>query len=150
MSPGIEGLVETSNNLAIAQIQGGQVNILSSQRSASASRLAEVTSVVHAVAELAGAACRDNNKYPAWQPDMDSPLLRQAVQTYQRLFGKDPILEVIHAGLECAIIGERYPGIQMISFGPTIRSPHSPNERLYIPSIEPVWQLLAGLLESVE
>jgi len=93
---------------------------------------------------------RDNNKYPAWQPDMDSPLLRQAVQTYQRLFGKDPILEVIHAGLECAIIGERYPGIQMISFGPTIRSPHSPNERLYIPSIEPVWQLLAGLLESVE
>jgi dipeptidase D len=150
MSPAIEGLVETSNNLAMAQIQDGQVNILSSQRSASASRLAEVTSVVHAVAELAGAACRDNNKYPAWQPDMDSPLLRLAVQTYQRLFGKDPIIEVIHAGLECAIIGERYPGIQMISFGPTIRGPHSPNERLYIPSIEPVWQLLAGLLESIE
>jgi dipeptidase D len=150
MSATIEGLVETSSNLAVAHIADGRMKILSSQRSASASRLTEVTARVRAVAELAGGVCADDNKYPAWQPDMHSSLLRQAIQVYHSLFGEQPKLQVIHAGLECAIIGERYPGTQMISFGPTIRSPHSPKERLFIPSVEPVWRLLAGLLEVIE
>jgi len=149
MSPAIKGLVETSSNLAIARIHQGHLNILSSQRSAVASRLGEVTATVHAVADLAGASCRDDNKYPAWQPDMDALLLLQARDVYKTLFDKDPCLQVIHAGLECAVIGDRYPGMQMISFGPTIRNPHSPTERLHIPSIEPVWRLLVGLLEVV-
>lgn len=149
MSPSIEGLVETSRNLAIARIAGGHLSILSSQRSALMSRLAEVTATVHAVADLAGATTLDENKYPAWQPDMDSPLLRQARQVYVSVFDKEPTIQVIHAGLECAIIGDRYPGMQMISFGPTIRNPHSPSERLHIPSVGSVWQLLVGLLETV-
>jgi dipeptidase D len=149
MSPMIKGLVETSSNLAVARVQEGRLSLLSSQRSALASRLAEVTATVHAVADLAGATCLDENKYPAWQPDMDAPLLHRARQVYMELFDKEPRIQVIHAGLECAIIGDRYPGMQMISFGPTIRSPHSPAERLNIPSVDLVWRLLVRLLEVV-
>jgi dipeptidase D len=149
MSPVIKGLVETSSNLAVTRVQDGRLTLLSSQRSALASRLAEVTATVHAVAELAGATCLDENKYPAWQPDMDAPLLHRARKVYMELFDKDPRIQVIHAGLECAIIGDRYPGMQMISFGPTIRSPHSPAERLNIPSVDLVWRLLVRLLEVI-
>jgi dipeptidase D len=126
------------------------MHLLSSQRSSLASRLGEVNASVHAVAELAGAVCKDENKYPAWQPDVNAPLLRQAAVVYRTLFKKEPVVQVIHAGLECAIIGDRYPGMQMISFGPTIRNPHSPTERLHIPSVALVWQFLAALLEVVD
>lgn len=148
MSSMIKGLVETSSNLATARVQNGRLTLLSSQRSALASRLAEITGTVHAVADLAGATFRDENKYPAWQPDMNAPLLHRARQVYLALFDKEPRIEAIHAGLECAIIGDRYPGMQMISFGPTIRSPHSPAERLNIPSVDLVWRLLVRLLEA--
>jgi dipeptidase D len=149
MSPNLSGLVETSSNLATASVQDGRLRILTSQRSSVLSRLAEITAVVRAVAELAGAEVKEENKYPPWPPRMDDPLLRQAKQIYTRLFGKAPVIQVIHAGLECAIIGAMYPGMQMISLGPTIRSPHSPSERLHIPSVGQVGQLLAALLEEL-
>ncbi|MBI5896287.1 MAG: aminoacyl-histidine dipeptidase [Desulfobacterales bacterium] len=149
MSPSLSGLVETSSNLAITCVKEGRLRILTSQRSAVVSRLAEITAAVRAVAELAGVEVREENKYPPWPPRMEDPLLQQAKETYAQLFGKQPVIQVIHAGLECAIIGAMYPGIQMISLGPTIRSPHSPSERLHIPSVQQVWQFLVALLERL-
>lgn len=149
MSPSLPGLVETSSNLATVSVKAGRMHILSSQRSALASRLAEITATVRAVAELAGAEGCDENKYPPWPPETSSPLLRTAKEVYAQLFSKEPVIQVIHAGLECAIIGALYPGMQMISLGPTIRSPHSPTERLYIPSVEQVWRFLVALLARI-
>jgi dipeptidase D len=149
MSPDFSGLVESSSNLAIASVQEGRLRILTSQRSSVRSRLAEITAAVRAVAELAGAQVEEENKYPPWPPSAEDPLLQQAKETYARLFGKPPVIQVIHAGLECAIIGAMYPGMQMLSLGPTIRSPHSPSERLHIPSVGRMWRLLAALLENM-
>lgn len=149
MSSLTNGAVETSCNLATAALSDGCLRILSSQRSAHPSRLEEITETVHAVAELAAAAHRDDNHYPPWPPDRESPLLKTAQRVYQDLYGQDPVLQVIHAGLECAIIGASHPGMQMISFGPTIQNPHSPTERLHIPSVEKVWHFLVALLATL-
>ena len=146
MSTRLPGLVETSNNLATVTLGKGKLTILTSQRSAIASRLDALMTTIQAVAALAGARLRTNNSYPAWQPDMEARLLKQAIAVYQRLFAREPVIQVIHAGLECAIIGDLYPGMEMISFGPTIRNPHSPDERLHIPSVEKVWEFLTALL----
>ncbi|MFZ1983269.1 MAG: aminoacyl-histidine dipeptidase [Desulfatitalea sp.] len=146
MSPNLPGVVETSSNLATVSVKAGRLHILSSQRSALSSRLTEITATVRAVAELSEAEAHEENKYPPWTPEMRSPLLQTAKEVYARIFAKEPVIQVIHAGLECAIIGALYPGMQMISLGPTIRSPHSPTERLYIPSVDQVWQLLVALL----
>lgn len=149
MSRNLENLVETSSNLAVVDITLQQCAIQTSQRSAVASRLTDITETVHAAAFLAEAQVRDGNQYPPWPADMQAPLLRKSRQTYTRLFGKEPKIEIIHAGLECAIIGDQYPGMQMISFGPTIENPHSPTERLNIPSVEKVWQFLVALLAAL-
>lgn len=149
MSTTLEGLVETSSNLATMAVEGDNLSILVSQRSAVASRLAALTSKVHAIAALAGATVSDSNKYPPWQPDMAADLLNTARTVYAELFGAPPVLQVIHAGLECAIIGERSPGMQMISFGPDIENPHSPTERMHIPSVEKVWRFLVALLARI-
>jgi dipeptidase D len=149
MSMELEGLVETSSNLATVDIAGSRISVVSSQRSAIMSCLDEITAMVHSVAGLAGAAVQDQDAYPAWQPDMDSALLRRSKSVYRQLFGQEPVIQVIHAGLECAIIGDIYPGIDMISFGPTLCNPHSPDERLYIPSIAKVWDFLVALLAQM-
>lgn len=149
MSAELEGLVETSNNLATVDLQDGRVTIVSSQRSAVMSCLDEITARVHAIAALAGADVRDQDAYPAWQPDLESVLLSNSRVVYRELFGREPVIQVIHAGLECAIIGDLYPGMDMISFGPTLRSPHSPDERLYIPSIGKVYNFLIALLAQM-
>ena len=101
------------------------------------------------MASLAGAEARDSDAYPAWQPDMNSALLRYAQECYRRLYSRDPVIQVIHAGLECAVIGDIYPGMDMISFGPTLQNPHSPDERLFIPSISKVWDFLVALLKQL-
>lgn len=149
MSAQLEGLVETSSNLATVNLKGNAVSVVSSQRSAVSSKLEAITASVHAVAGLAGAEARDSDVYPAWQPDMNSALLGCAEECYRRLYGQDPVIQVIHAGLECAVIGDIYPGMDMISFGPTLQSPHSPDERLFIPSISKVWDFLAALLKQL-
>jgi dipeptidase D len=149
MSPELEGVVETSSNLATVHLTDGQLKAVSSQRSAAASRLDEITAAVHAVAQLAGASTKDQDAYPPWQPQLDSALLNRSKKAYRMLYQQEPVIQVIHAGLECAVIGDLYPGMDMISFGPTIRDPHSPDERIWIPSIEKVWTFLKALLEEI-
>jgi dipeptidase D len=148
MSADIEGLVETSNNLATLALSGTGVEILSSQRSAVMTRLAEITARIHAVADLAGAAATDENSYPAWEPSLDSALLQRCKAVYRDRFGRDPVVQTIHAGLECGLIGARKPGMDMISFGPTIENPHSPDEKLFVPSVARVWDFIVQLLAS--
>jgi dipeptidase D len=148
MSLVFENLVETSSNLARVTLEKNALHILTSQRSSMTSKLEEITSTIEAAAALAGAKTRRENDYPPWQPNMDSELLQRCTELYRKLFNQEPVIEAIHAGLECAIIGSKYPGMDMISLGPTIENPHSPDERLHIPSIERVWEFLVALLLS--
>ncbi|MCU0486114.1 MAG: aminoacyl-histidine dipeptidase [Anaerolineales bacterium] len=150
MSPAIQGLVETSNNLAIVEIRNSLLNVLSSQRSSARSRLDELTARIEALALLAGASVNSNPAYPGWNPNMASPLLARCQETYRKLFGIEPGVESCHAGLECGIIGSKFDGMDMISFGPTIKDCHSPDERVYIPSISRVWDFLVNLLASYQ
>jgi dipeptidase D len=148
MSHQIPGLVETSNNLAKINTKDSIIEIITSQRSNIMSRLAEITDHVKAVSALAGAETLNENAYPAWQPKMDSPLLSRCVHIYTSLFGIKPQIEVIHAGLECGIIGSKYPHMDMISLGPTIKGAHSPDEKLHLPSVEKIRTFLEALLAS--
>jgi dipeptidase D len=148
MSASIEGFVETSNNLAVVELVDGALNVTSSQRSTVMSRLEELNRRIEATARLAGAQVTHTDGYPAWGPKMDSSLLQKSVQVYQELFGQRPEVKIIHAGLECGIIGERCGDMDMISLGPTIKNAHSPNEMLHIPSVGRVWSLLISLLDT--
>jgi dipeptidase D len=149
MSTDIEGLVETSNNEAEVKLDGEALVLLSSQRSSVVSRLEGHTRRIEALGRLAGGTAKSGTGYPPWQPNMDSPLLARAQRIYRALHGKDPVVEVIHAGLECGIIGDRYPDMDMISIGPTIVDPHSPDERLLIPTVGQVWDYLVALLADL-
>ena len=136
MSETIQGLVETSNNLATVRTTENEITIVSSQRSSNNPRLAEISGKVEAIAKLAGAWIEHEPGYPAWEPDLKSELLLKCKQVYTETFGEEPEIKVIHAGLECGIIGSVHDGMEMISFGPTIKDPHCPSERIFIPSIE--------------
>ena len=146
----MDDLVETSSNLATMDFVPSKSNVsfLSSQRSASMSRLSEITGRIEAIASLAGAATTMQNSYPAWEPNMSSSLLNRCKSIYKEQFNKDPAVKAIHAGLECGLIGAKKKDMDMISFGPTIRFPHSPSEKLFVPSLPKVWIFLLQLLES--
>ncbi|MCG6892647.1 MAG: aminoacyl-histidine dipeptidase [Desulfobacteraceae bacterium] len=144
----IPGLVETSNNLATVAMCEDELHILTSQRSSLMSRMDEMTGKIISVAALAGSGTETDNEFPPWPANMASPLLQRCSTVYRKLFRQEPKVELIHAGLECAIIGDRYPDMDMISFGPDIENPHSPDERLNIPSIEKVWDFMVALLAS--
>lgn len=148
MSETIQGLVETSNNLATVRTVENEVMIVSSQRSSNNLRLEEISKKVENAAKLAGAWVEHGPKYPAWEPDLKSELLLKCKQVYTETFGKEPEVEVIHAGLECGIIGSMHEGMEMISFGPTIKDAHSPSEKIFIPSIEKVWTFLENLFKT--
>ena len=148
MSAEFPDLVETSTNFATLKTTASSVDILTSQRSSVATRLNEISFRIEALAALTGARVRRNNSYPPWQPDPSSALLDRCKTVFRQTFDADPRVAAIHAGLECALIGDSSPGMQMISFGPTIEDPHSPNERLYIPSLERIWNFLVALLVS--
>ncbi|HHV23378.1 MAG TPA: aminoacyl-histidine dipeptidase [Methanosarcina sp.] len=150
MSDTIQGLVETSNNLATVRTSENEIMIVSSQRSSNNPRLAEISGKVEAVAKLAGAWIEHELGYPAWEPDLKSELLLKCRQVYYETFGKKPEIKVIHAGLECGIIGSVHEGMEMISLGPTIKDPHCPSERIFIPSIEKIWIFLEDLLKSYQ
>jgi dipeptidase D len=150
MSTDIEDLVETSNNLARLRTENGQLNVLTSQRSSLISRLNALTNRIEAVARLAGGEGHSGDGYPPWQPNMDSPLLAKSLKIYEKLFNKKPKVEVIHAGLECGIIGDKNPGMDMISIGPTLKFPHSPDEKILIPTIGMVWNFVAELLKELK
>ena len=149
MSANVEGFVETSTNLAVIDLKDDGLRITTLQRSNGMSRLDEIDRRIEAIARLAGAEINFTEGYPAWQPDMNSPLLARALNVYESLFKQKPVVEMIHAGLECGIIGDRCGGLDMLSFGPTIKGAHSPDEKLYIPSVERVRDFLIELLQSL-
>lgn len=149
MSHAVEGLVETSTNLAVVKTGDDNVAVLTSQRSSVPSGLDDVANMVAAVGKLAGTEIHQGNGYPAWQPNPDSPLLKTAKDVYKELYGKEPEVKAIHAGLECGIIGDKFPGMDMISFGPTILGAHSPDERVQISTVEKFWDFLTALLEHL-
>jgi dipeptidase D len=148
-SQDIEGLVETSNNLALISIDEGQLKVLTSQRSSIESRVDALTHRIEAVARLVGGKVYSDTRYPAWQPNMDSSLLAKSIDVYKKLFAKAPAVEAIHAGLECGIIGDKFPGMDMISIGPTIKDPHSPDEKIHIGSIGMIWDFMVALLKAL-
>ncbi|NJD09199.1 MAG: aminoacyl-histidine dipeptidase [Gemmatimonadetes bacterium] len=150
MSADIPGLVETSTNVAAVHTTRRGIELISSQRSSVTSELDEACQSVRAVCTLGGAAAETSAGYPGWKPDLNSPILRIAQQTYRSLYGKDPAVKAIHAGLECGIIGERYPGMDMVSFGPTLEGVHSPDEKIHLDTVPKFWDLLLEILKTVD
>jgi dipeptidase D len=148
MSDDIAGLVETSTNLAVVGRAGDRVEILLSSRSSVASALLALRQRIGATAALAGASAEEEGGYPAWQPDVSSRLLSIVKAVYAEIVG-DPKVGAIHAGLECGIIGEKYDGMDMISFGPQIEFPHSPDERVRIDSVGTFYVVLRAVLERL-
>ena len=142
-------MVETSNNVASVATSDNEINIVTSQRSNVMSNLENETNTVKAAFELAGAEIKMSDGYPAWKMNPDSKLTKVAVESYKKLFGKEPIVKGIHAGLECGLFSERYPNLDMVSFGPTLRDVHTPDERLYIPTVQMVWDHLLDILKNV-
>lgn len=136
MSKQAPGIVESSVNLATIREGEGRLTVLLSQRSDKAAGLAWLVAKSEALARLAGATIETGVGYPGWAPDPASPLLLRARQVYRQLFGSEPAIEIIHAGLECGIIGAQNPGMEMLSLGPTVKNPHSPEEKLHLPSLD--------------
>ena len=149
MSPDIPGLVQTSTNLATVSTKDGVVEIETSQRSAIESGKLAAGRMVATICRLAGFEVEHMGGYPGWKPEPGSDIVRQAQAVHQEVLGKIPELVAMHAGLECGVIGEKHPGMQMISFGPHIVDVHSPSERLKISSVAPFWAFLTGLLERL-
>lgn len=149
MSPEIEGLVETSTNLATVVLQKDVLRIGTSQRSSLESAKKYIASSVAAVFSLSGANVLTADGYPGWKPDLNSPTLKTAKSIYQESYKAEPLIKAIHAGLECGILGDKYPGLDMISFGPSITGAHSPDERVNIPSVGKFYELLKSILEKL-
>lgn len=149
MSNEMEGLVETSNNLAIVKSENGVILIRCLLRSSVDSAKDELEQMIHSVANLAGANSVFDGKYPGWKPNPDSPILKTMLDVYHKKYGKVPEVKGIHAGLECGILGGSYPDWDMISFGPTIRSPHSPDERVSIPTVQKFYDFLVETLKHI-
>ncbi len=145
----LDWLVETSSNVASVKTTDNEVEILSSQRSCVMSNLDNMCNTVAAVYRLAGAKVVTTDGYPAWKMNPQSKLVDITVETYKKLFGKDPKVLGIHAGLECGLFSERYPNLDMVSFGPTLRFVHTPDERLHIPTVQMVWDHLLEILKNI-
>lgn len=152
MSKEIEGLVETSTNLASVRMHHAQktIEIVTSQRSAIESEKRAIAQKVHQVFEEAGATVTHGEGYPGWSPNLQSPLLRITQEAYRNLFQKEPKVKAIHAGLECGLFLQKYPGLDMISFGPTLQGVHSPDECIEIPTVELFWQHLIEVLRTIK
>ncbi len=149
MSPDIPGLVQTSTNLAVVALKDGTIEIATSQRSAIRSSILAAGKLVATACRLAGFEAESGGGYPGWKPEPESEIVQKLKAVYKDQFGSDPKLIAMHAGLECGVIGEKYPGMQMASFGPQIEHPHSPGERVQISSVETFWKYLKAVLENV-
>lgn len=150
MSTRMEGMVETSTNLASVKfIEGDKILITTSQRSELESRKWMAAEMVEATFKLAGAEVTHSDGYPGWTPNPNSAILKTTINTYKKLFGVEPVVRSIHAGLECGLFLEKYPNLDMVSFGPTIKGAHSPDERLDIKSTEKFWKHLVEVLEKI-
>ncbi|MCX6229879.1 MAG: M20/M25/M40 family metallo-hydrolase, partial [Bacteroidia bacterium] len=149
MSTRMPGLVETSTNLASVKFKpGNKIEITTSQRSDLGSAILDASAMVHSVFQLIGADTRSGEGYPGWTPNPSSELLELTKQAYITLFNQTQIVRSIHAGLECGLFLEKFPGLDMISFGPTMRGVHSPDERINIETVDKFWKLLVKVLEN--
>jgi dipeptidase D len=149
MSPDIPGLVETSSNLAVVKEQNGVIRVVTSSRSSVAPTLASVLSQVRSAAELAGASATLKDGYPGWKPNLDSKALAAVRAVYKKRWNKEPHVTAIHAGLECGLLGEKIPGLDMVSFGPQIEGAHSPDERVNVASVDRFWGALSEVLDRL-
>lgn len=150
MSRDLEGLVETSTNLASVKMkEGNTIMVTTSQRSSVESRKWDIAYQVEALFELAGATVTHGDGYPGWAPNMHSPIMKLASDAYEELYGIRPAVKAIHAGLECGLFKEKHPHLDMVSFGPTLQGVHSPSERMHIPAVERFWGQLTRTLEKV-
>ncbi len=149
MSDAIPGLVETSTNVAVLTQGPRTVQLATSQRSLVASCIGEMVTTVRTILEMGGAKATGADPYPGWKPNMESPILATSVRTYTELYGLEPRVEAIHAGLECGIIGEKLDGMDMVSLGPTIKGAHSPDEKVEIAAVEKYWEYLLAILRNV-
>ena len=147
--PELPDVVETSNNLAIIKSDGNSIILRALMRSSVESRKEELASMVESVFLLAGAKVDLVGGYPGWKPNLESPILKQMTKVYEDKYGKTPKVMIIHAGLECGILGTHYPKMDMISFGPTIRYPHSPDEKVNIATVAKFWDYLLATLENI-
>jgi len=149
MSYDVPGLVETSTNLAKTSIEKDRAVIEMSSRSATKSELEDMRGRIKAIASLAGAKTTEDEPYPGWKPNLDSKILALAKKVFREMYGKEPKVEAIHAGLECGIIGEKFPGMDMISIGPTIKYPHSPDEQVEISTVDKFYKYVLKILENI-
>ena len=150
MSREIENFVETSTNLASVKMDDKQIHIATSQRSSVESAKHAAAQKIEATFRMIGAHVSHGDGYPGWTPNPDSKVLKVGVETYKRMFGHDPIVRAIHAGLECGLIGEKYPNMDMISYGPTLRGVHAPGEKIEIKTVEMFWNLTCEILRNLK
>lgn len=149
MSQEIAELVETSTNLATVFSEGDELIIGTSQRSSIENSKRNIARAVRAVFELSGAQVKVSDGYPGWQPNMDSQILKLSKNVYTNLFSREPLVKAVHAGLECGILSDKYPGLDMISFGPTIEGAHSPDEKVKIADVDKFYRLLKNILTEI-
>lgn len=144
----VDGVVETSDNVGVVTVSGQQLSVLMLVRSLRDSGMDALVAQVAAIGRLAGCKVETSGRYPGWTPDPDSPLLQLGLEVYRRKFGQEAAVKVIHAGLECGLLGSKYPGMDMLSFGPTIRGAHSPDERVDVATVLQFWELLKAILSA--
>jgi dipeptidase D len=149
MSDRAPGVVETSNNIAMVRTGASSVVIECLLRSSLGSARKDLANMIESVISLSGASVRFSGEYPGWQPDPDSPIVKLMEKSYAALFGKKLAVKVIHGGLECGIIGAKYPGMELVACGPTIRFPHSPDEKLLIQAVPRFWSFLLEVLKRI-
>lgn len=147
--PSMPGIVETSSNLAIVNIDSSKAEVLILARSSNDGMMAYEETMIESCFGMAGMKVELSGRYGAWQPDFESPITARMVDVYRDLFKEEAKVQVVHAGLECSLIGEVYPNMDLVSFGPTLRSPHTPDERCHIPSVEKFWVFLKALLAQI-
>ena len=147
--PSIPSVVETSSNLGIITIGEGKADVLILARSSNETMMEYIQEMQEACFSMAGMKVEYGGQYGAWQPNFDSPITATMVKVHKALFNEDAKVQVCHAGLECSIIGGVYPHMDLVSFGPTLRSPHTPNERCHIPSVAKFWTFLKALLKEI-
>ncbi|MGJ8515522.1 beta-Ala-His dipeptidase [Carnimonas bestiolae] len=145
----VPGVVETSNNIGIVELEGGRLSLDAMVRSLRDSAALALAARIEGLARLGGFSAESSSFYPGWNPIPHSPLLTRFCDIHTQVEGHSPEVKVIHAGLECGIIGAQYPHLEMISFGPTIKGPHSPSERVELAAVEAFWGLLRGTIESL-
>ena len=149
MTDGIPGLVETSTNLSIVRTAEDKIHVNCLLRSSVDSAKIDLSQVILALFELAGARVTFSGSYPGWKPNMDSTIMKIMDDVYQKMYHKKMEIKAVHAGLECGIIGGVYPNLDMVSFGPTIRHPHSPDEKVHVGSVHKFWDFLVSTLENI-